>query len=466
MPYFSLYADTASEKLEYPSPFETASKSTDTSAATLHYNNFGKSEGRVLDTFDATQYLANYSDLGATFGTNSTAAIQHYISHGFAEGRTDRTLLSTSQALNYIASHSDLITAFGSDTDRAISHYINYGQAEGRALNTFKPMHYLANYKDLSNAFGKDSTSALRHYINYGYEEGRTDIYSFGNNGGFISISTSPVFNSNEIKFYIGLESHSFFNHSDFDLLFNVNGGSISSITALAGSEDHIRNNSKPRPNTTFFPANSDWETNPFWGTPIDTGIPGYIRFPFYRYYEGIFKVSNPSTYQGEESITMSSSQYQILMDVGPEWTGGSNKQFGDTFDADSILKSRELTELESLNYLASYGDLINDFGNDTTAAANHYQSYGHQERRDLDNFDEWGYLASNNDLMKAFGSNTTEAIKHYISYGLTEGRGTDGFNAESYLNINSDVKSAFGNDQTLATKHYVESGFSEGRVF
>ena len=62
---------------------------TDTTAANDHYNNLGKSEGRSLDTFNVTQYLANYSDLAATFGTNTIAAIQHYISNGYAEGRTD-----------------------------------------------------------------------------------------------------------------------------------------------------------------------------------------------------------------------------------------------------------------------------------------------------------------------------------------------------------------------------------------
>ena len=373
--------------------------------------------------------------------------------------------LTEEQALSYIASNPDLITAFGEDTDRAIAHYINHGLEEGRDLNTFKPMHYLANYKDLSNAFSKDSTSALRHYINHGYEEGRTDNYSFGNNGGFISISTSPVFNSNEVKFYMGLESHSFFNHSDFDRIFNVNGGSISSITALAGSEDHIGTITRLRPDTTAFPANSDWETNPFWGTPIDTGTYGQIRFPVYRYYEGIFKVSNPSTYQGEESITVKESEYHIYK-LDSSLIGGLNKEFGDTFDADSILQSKELTELESLNYLASYDDLINAFGNDTTAASSHYQSHGHQERRDLDNFDEWGYLASNGDLIGAFGNNTTEAIKHYISYGKSEGRSTNIFNADSYLNNYADLTNAFGNDHTLAKKHYVEHGFNEGRVF
>ena len=124
------------------------------------------------------------------------------------------------------------------------------------------------------------------------------------------------------------------------------------------------------------------------------------------------------------------------------------------------------LTDFQALNYIASYGDLINAFGTDIEAAKSHYINYGKSEGRTLDNFDEWGYLASNNDLMKAFGSNTTEAIKHYISYGMSEGRSTNLFNASSYLNNYGDLKNAFGDNEELATKHYVEYGFNEGRTF
>ena len=44
---------------------------------------------RALDTFDETQYLANYADLRAAFGNDTGAATAHYINFGFAEGRND-----------------------------------------------------------------------------------------------------------------------------------------------------------------------------------------------------------------------------------------------------------------------------------------------------------------------------------------------------------------------------------------
>ena len=127
---------------------------------------------------------------------------------------------------------------------------------------------------------------------------------------------------------------------------------------------------------------------------------------------------------------------------------------------------SSNLTDFQALNYIASYGDLINAFGLNLNSAKSHYANHGKSEGRILDNFDEWGYLASNNDLMKAFESNTSEAVRHYILYGHSEGRSLTSFDAQSYLNNYADLRNAFGNDQELATKHYVEYGLEEGRIF
>ena len=43
----------------------------------------------MLDNFNETQYLANYADLQAAFGTNGDPATPHYITNGLAEGRND-----------------------------------------------------------------------------------------------------------------------------------------------------------------------------------------------------------------------------------------------------------------------------------------------------------------------------------------------------------------------------------------
>jgi hypothetical protein len=95
----------------------------------------GASEGRETDDFDEVQYLANYPDLQAAFGSNTDAATQHYIEHGFDEGRVDF------DGFQYIASHGDLIAAFGMNEAAGVQHYLDFGEGEGRELDTFDEEH-------------------------------------------------------------------------------------------------------------------------------------------------------------------------------------------------------------------------------------------------------------------------------------------------------------------------------------
>ena len=60
----------------------------DDTAAVTHYLNYGYDEGRTV-SFDATTYLANYSDLQEAFGSDLEEAKQHYINYGHNEGRVD-----------------------------------------------------------------------------------------------------------------------------------------------------------------------------------------------------------------------------------------------------------------------------------------------------------------------------------------------------------------------------------------
>lgn len=64
----------------------------DAEIGTNHYLVAGYFEHRAPDRFDATQYLANYADLQAAFGTDNEAATLHYITVGYFEGRTDHAL--------------------------------------------------------------------------------------------------------------------------------------------------------------------------------------------------------------------------------------------------------------------------------------------------------------------------------------------------------------------------------------
>ncbi|SMF65034.1 hypothetical protein SAMN02982917_3376 [Azospirillum oryzae] len=139
----------------------------DTTAAAQHYSTHGIAEGRST-TFDALSYEAANPDLPAAFGTDTVAATRHYIEFGLKEGRT-----TTFDALSYVAANPDLLAAFGTDTAAATRHYIEFGLREGR--NTyFNTAGYLSANADLRAAFGTDMTAAQRHYIQNGFREGRT----------------------------------------------------------------------------------------------------------------------------------------------------------------------------------------------------------------------------------------------------------------------------------------------------
>ena len=145
-------------------------------AGRQHYLQFGRYEGRQIDTFDEKQYLANYSDLVAAFGSNGNAATVHYVRNGYIEGRTDEKPLPAGfDGLQYVASHDDLIQAFGANPNAGEQHYLHFGRAEGRKIDTFDETQYLANYSDLAAAFQNNGGAATLHYILFGRSEERTD---------------------------------------------------------------------------------------------------------------------------------------------------------------------------------------------------------------------------------------------------------------------------------------------------
>lgn len=157
---------------------------TNTTAATQHWLNYGMNEGRQGSlTFSASQYINMYGDLKAAFGpTGYAAAIQHYANYGISEGRAGLYVLrgEVFNATWYLQHYGDLQAAFGTNTTLATQHWINYGMHEGRqgALN-FSAVQYLAMYSDLTAAFGATGyPTALQHFITNGMGEGRVGLYA------------------------------------------------------------------------------------------------------------------------------------------------------------------------------------------------------------------------------------------------------------------------------------------------
>ena len=144
---------------------------TNQAAAVNHYMTQGYAEGRTI-RFNALEYTASYGDLTRAFGNNQTAALNHYLTQGFYEHRN-----VSFGALNYVASYGDLIHAFGTDQNAALNHYVTQGYFEGRAP-TFNTRQYIASYGDLIQTYGLNLDGALTQYITQGYAAGRTPTFN------------------------------------------------------------------------------------------------------------------------------------------------------------------------------------------------------------------------------------------------------------------------------------------------
>ena len=124
---------------------------------------------------------------------------------------------------------------------------------------------------------------------------------------------------------------------------------------------------------------------------------------------------------------------------------------------------------IDTLNFVASYGDLINAFGTNQQAAQNWYNTREPIEQR-VETFDGLDYVASYGDLINAFKSAGSEQVvldagaTHYIDYGCNEGRTTT-FNGLDYIASYGDLINAFGANGDAGAYHYIENGASEGRT-
>jgi hypothetical protein len=177
----------------------------------MHYINVGKNEGRVAtgdftikyitdyqgvdysSVYDYATYIANYSDIKATYGDNDAGAIAHFVNYGMSEGRQASSNFNVTSYKNH---YYDLRHAFGNDLKSYYLHYINIGKSEGRIAtgnelggisilngvdysSVYNFNAYISNYADLKTAFNDDDITALNHFISYGMSEGRQASSSF-----------------------------------------------------------------------------------------------------------------------------------------------------------------------------------------------------------------------------------------------------------------------------------------------
>lgn len=246
-------------RTKLPEPTTTAPATTTAPDATNPNNATYPTVYKGVDyssVFNAIYYLNKYADLKKAFGTNYTAALEHFVVNGIAEGR------QACEDFNveiYKSNYSDLRTAFGSANSKYVEHYINYGKKEGRNgksaikggnTNTtyktvyngtdyakvYNAVYYLDKYSDLKKAFGTNYDAALAHFVTNGIREGRQASADFS-----IAIYKS---NYADLRSAFGADNAKYVNHY---LTLGLNEGRVGNrLISGSGNNNGSSNSSYP----------------------------------------------------------------------------------------------------------------------------------------------------------------------------------------------------------------------------
>lgn len=190
--------------------------------------------------------------------------------------------------------------------------------------------------------------------------------------------------------------------------------------------------------------------------------------------------------------------EHYLLKGKAAGWDGSTNGAFPSERPSAIYNGVDYAPVFDAEYYLNKYSDLKAAFGNDYSAALNHFITFGIKEgRQACDDFNIDVYKGNYADLRKAFGNNNGAYVAHYLEYGLKEGR--DGqeviqsnqdntsddkkddtnnnyvASAEEkkysavydyiyYRNAYADLRAAFGDDSAKYFQHFLHNGMAEGR--
>ena len=108
-------------------------------------------------------------------------------------------------------------------------------------------------------------------------------------------------------------------------------------------------------------------------------------------------------------------------------------------------------------DYMARYPAFASQFNNDPIAATQHFIRTGYAKGY---NWSQWKlywlrYIASYQDLINQYGTLITGGEAHWYAFGKPQGRSIM-FRPVAYLNSNPDAKAACGTDQVCGTTYYI----------
>ncbi len=130
---------------------------------------------------------------------------------------------------------------------------------------------------------------------------------------------------------------------------------------------------------------------------------------------------------------------------------------------ADQTISAGDIKEFDALAYIASYPDLIREFGLDAQAGVEHFIKSGHAQGRTI-TFDPLAYIASYPDLIETFGMDAKAGTEHYINFSLSQERNVT-FDPLAYIASHPDLIEKFGTDAQAGVEHFIKSGHAQGRT-
>ncbi|WP_452012058.1 M10 family metallopeptidase C-terminal domain-containing protein [Azospirillum largimobile] len=360
--------------------------------------------------FDPLAYLASNPDLAAAFGTDATAAHEHYLRFGLTEGRATRSF----DPLSYLAANPDLAAAFGTDPAAASRHYLALGRREGRSAGNFEPLAYLAANPDLAAVFGTDTTAATRHYLSSGQREGRSTRFD-----GYGYLVSNP-----DLAAAFGLDPAAAARHYVTSGRIEGRGITFDPLAYLAANPDLAA----------------------AFGTDTARAAGHYLSSG---------RRENRAT--SFDALSYLAANRDLAASIGNDPVRAQEHyiRYG-------RLENRA-TSFNAHDHLLANPDLLSVFSGSEQQVKLYVVLYGNTPRRDAAGFDALSYLAANPDLAATFGTDTAAATAHYQSTGQADGRPTR-FNALAYLMANPDLSAAFGSDQQQALLHFIQHGRNEPR--
>ena len=361
-------------------------------------------------------------------------------------GQTQAVVSLPSQpVLAYTASHPDLIAAFALDEAQAANHYVQSGYAEGRAI-TFDGLRYLASHADLMAQFGNNASQGTAHYISTGWAAGRSidnslvvqqagaqggrlDGQAGVNNGLFGGALADEIHGAaGSDGLYGGGGNDVLDGHGGADRMaggmgndkyFVDSGGDQVVELANQGVDEVIATVSYALPDQVENGTLAGAQHIDLTGNGINNNLQGNGRRNRIDGGGGVDTVLLDAPLAAYRFLRMQDGR--VLMGPIDPLKGAAdwlvNVEQVRVVDTGEVVKLADIKMPSVLEYIASHTDLMNAFGANEAAGADHYFNFGQAEGRPVI-FDGMRYLASNPSVAMTVGTAADAATTHYITQG------------------------------------------------